>query len=210
MAKLEENLRLLESTRAATLSMTRGLTQEQIDWREAPDKWSVGEVLDHLVKSGELYRQEIVALVALAKQGRTPFIRKSVREIDFAPAFLPKSLLPVVDIPFTVMTLFVPPAMRDLMIRYSSVLKGQTPEVARPRHGRPAADLAAELESSLEATVRVLRENAGLNFGRMRLQHPLLGINDVPQLLRLTALHERRHQDQIGRLLAAMPKVVMV
>jgi hypothetical protein len=202
MGKLQENLMLLRQTRAATLEMVRDLPQERIDRRPSPKDWSVGEVLDHLVKSGELYRKEIVGLVELARQGKTPYVRKTVQEIDFAPSFLPKSMLPMLDVPFTMMTMFVPQIMRDTMIRYSSVLKGQTPEIARPAQGRPAAELIGELQRSLLETEQALSRNADLDWGAMAIHHPLLGRNNVPQMLRLTAMHERRHQDQIRALLA--------
>lgn len=205
MAKLAENLGLLESTRAETLGLVRGLSQEQMDWAPAPGKWSTGEILDHLLKSEGIYRKEIQGLIDLVHQGKTPFVRRGVAEIDFSPNFLPKSMLPLVDIPFTFMTMFVPPVMRDLMIRYSSVMGGQSPKAAEPRRARPATELVTELESAIAATATVLRSNPGLPYQRMRLQHPLLGVNDVPQLLRLTAMHEKRHQDQIRTIRAAMP-----
>lgn len=203
MGKLRENLMLLRTTRAATLDMVRGLAQERADWRPSPEEWSIGEVLDHLVRSGELYRKEIVALAELTRQGQKPFIRKTVADIDFAPSFLPKAMLPMVDIPFTMMTMFVPPFVRDTMIRYSSVLKGQTPEIARPLPARPLAELVGDLERSLTDTVKLLDENPKLDWEGMAIHHPLLGRNNVPQMLRLTAMHERRHQDQIRKVLGA-------
>jgi hypothetical protein len=205
MRKLEENLALLELTRAKTLAMVRGLSQEQMDWRPAVGKWSVGENLDHLLRSESIYRREITALVDLAKAGKTPFIRRTVQDIDFAPSFLPKSMLPLVDIPFTVITMFVPPAMRDMMIKSTAVLTGQSPKAALPEPGRPAGVLIAEMEAALVATTAILRENPDLNYDAMKTQHPMLGINSVPQLLRLTALHEGRHQQQMGKVLASMP-----
>jgi hypothetical protein len=39
----------------------------------------------------------------------------------------------------------------------------------------------------------------------MRHVHPLLGTNTVPELLRILALHEQRHQAQILDLLRSMP-----
>jgi hypothetical protein len=204
MRRLHDNLHLLDCTRAATLRMVCELPQHDMDWSPAPRQWSVGEILDHLIKSGELYRNEMVALVDLARRGKDAYIRKTVQEIDFAPAFLPKQLLPLVDVPFTVMTLFVPPFMRDMMIRSAAVMKGQSPEIARPRKGRLAAQLICELQASLDNTVNLLRENPDLPYDQMRLQHPMLGVNNVPQLLRLTALHERRHQDQMRRILSQL------
>src|SRR6266542_6617223 len=128
MTKLQQNRHLLESTRAMTVNQVRHLSQAQMDWSPARGKWSVGELLDHLLRSEDLYRREIGELAALVRQGKTPYIRLGVREVDFAPWFLPKSMLPLVDIPFTMMTMFVPPAMRDLMIRSSAVLQGQSPK----------------------------------------------------------------------------------
>jgi hypothetical protein len=204
MTNLQENLHLLESTRAATLAMVRKLTQEQADWAPGGDEWSVGEVLDHLLRSEAIYRKEILELVALARAGRVPFIRRGVQDIDFSPSFLPKALLPVVDLPFTLVTMFVPSMVRDLIIRYSSLLKGQSPKAAIPAKGRPVTALVAALGKSLQDTQAVLSANPGMKFETMRIQHPMLGINNVPQLLRLTALHERRHHDQIRKLFAGI------
>jgi hypothetical protein len=35
----------------------------------------------------------------------------------------------------------------------------------------------------------------------MRYQHPIMGSNNVLQMLRIMALHERRHQSQIRDIL---------
>ena len=50
--------------------------------------------------------------------------------------------------------------------------------------------------------------DAGLDYREMRLSHPLLGDNNVLQLLRMMRLHEERHQEQIRDILhsPAFPK----
>ena len=44
--------------RAKTLSLVRDLTQAQLDFSPSSRKWSVGEVLDHLVRVDEVFRDE--------------------------------------------------------------------------------------------------------------------------------------------------------
>jgi len=41
-----------------------GLSAEQLNWKPAPESWSVGQCLDHLIKSNEEYYSELDALAA--------------------------------------------------------------------------------------------------------------------------------------------------
>ena len=38
---------------------------------------------------------------------------------------------------------------------------------------------------------------------RLTINHPILGNNTIPQLLRIMVAHEQRHHEQIGRVRAA-------
>jgi hypothetical protein len=44
----EEILKQLADSRERLLAMTQGLTSEQLAYRAAPDRWSVGECIEHL------------------------------------------------------------------------------------------------------------------------------------------------------------------
>jgi hypothetical protein len=56
---------------------------------------------------------------------------------------------------------------------------------------------------SLKETVALLESNAQLDYSEMLIQHPLLGKNNVPGLLRFLALHERRHQRQMKEIMSS-------
>ena len=51
----------------------------------------------------------------------------------------------------------------------------------------------------------MVEANRDLPFSRMTVEHPVLGRNDAPFLIRLTALHEQRHQEQIREIVLAVP-----
>jgi hypothetical protein len=197
------NLNLLRETRAATIVMVRDLAQDDAGVEALPGKWTLGEQLDHLLLAERLYRREISELIALAKSGEPPVIRRTTRDINFRPNLIPEAALPMLEVPFAIANLFIPRAMREAMVLYQ-VLPSQRPDIARPARGRPVAELRSSLEASLAETAALLEDHRGMDFDRMRVEHPLLGSNNVPSLVKLTALHEQRHQRQIEALLSAL------
>ena len=199
-----KNLELLKQTRAKTLHMVHTLDQPQMDWEPQPGKWSAGEQLDHLLLAEKLYRGTIAELIALVKSGKPAEIRRTLADIDFRPNFIPSSALPLFEIPFTIANLFIPSGLRELMIR-RPLFPAQRPEIANPVKGKPAGALLRALAESLHETVHLLESNRGMDFSRMTLEHPVLGKNDVPFLVKLIALHEQRHQEQIEAILAKLP-----
>ena len=194
------SLELLQTARRETISLVEGLSQEQMGFSPAAGKWSVGEILDHLLLSEKLYRRLIAELIKLAKEGKRPYRYVGVREVNFSPFFLPKSFLPMLEIPLSMMNLFVPKAVLDFLLRYN-YMPGQNPDVALPAKGRAAADLVQGLKSAIQETTALLESNPDLDYQQMRSRHPMLGTNDVPGLLRVTALHEQRHGEQISEIL---------
>jgi uncharacterized damage-inducible protein DinB len=195
------DLELFRSTRARTLTMVRGLSQGQMDYTPAPEKWSIGAVLDHLLLSEEFFRSEIAQLIQLKKAGRQPVRTRTIADLNFSVAFIPKVVLPLFEGPLTVLNVFVPSSVREFIIR-NRLVPAQSADIATPRNGRPAAELRDELESFLKQTAALLEANSSLDYGEMIEQHPLLGTNNVLQLLRLLAFHEQRHQSQISEILS--------
>jgi hypothetical protein len=195
------DLELLRSTRARTFAMVSGLSQAQMDYEPAPGRWSIGEILDHLLLSEEYFRNEILQLIEMKKAGRRPILTRTFADLNFSLAFMPKFALPLFEIPFSVFNIFVPSFVREFMIR-NRIIPAQNADAAAPRKGRKAAELCNELERSLRKTEAVFESNPNLDYRQMREQHPLLGDNDVLQLIRLVALHEQRHQAQISDILA--------
>jgi hypothetical protein len=195
-------LERLARVRGGTLALIDGLAQPELDRRPPGGGWSVGEILDHLLRADASNRREISALIELARSGREPYISRGLTSDGVGLPFVPRSLLPLLSVPVSLMTLCVPTAVRELFVR-TRLFPASAAEDLRPQRGRPAGELRSALAASVEETRSLLAANADLDYRRMVYQHPFFGANDVAGILRLTAAHEERHQDQLRETLAA-------
>jgi uncharacterized damage-inducible protein DinB len=186
----------MDGARARTLEMVASLSQRQLDFAPGPGRWSIGEVLDHLLAVDRLYREEIAALVALARAGRRPYLRRTFRDINIAPLFLPDALLPWLDLPLSLLNRVTPDAVRDVLTRLP-IVPSRRPDRGAPRARRPGPELRRELATSLAGLRALVDANADLDFRTLVLEHPVTGVSHVPRLLAFVAEHERRHQRQI-------------
>jgi hypothetical protein len=198
---IRESLEMFRATRARTLALAEGLSQAQLDFAPAPGRWSAGEVLDHLLLAERMNREQFAELIALQRSGRRAEVRRSFADVNVSVAYLPKSILPLLEVPFTLLNMIVPGGVREAIMR-NRIIPAQNPDVATPRRGRAAAELRRELSASLAETLALFDANPGLDYRAMFVQHPLLGRNDVNGLLRFLALHEERHQAQLADILA--------
>jgi hypothetical protein len=185
----------LAVVRAGTLALIENLEQEQADRSDA-GRWSPGEILDHLLKAERVNRDEIARLIDLAEAGKDPYLRRRFADLDLAPPFVPRAILPLLDLPFSLATLLLPASLREAVIR-SRWPPGRAPRALAPQRGRPIGELRAELASSLEATRRLFEVHPDLDYRRMLLQHPLLGLSDPIDILGTIRAHEQRHQQQL-------------
>ena len=203
----KQNLDLLRSTRAGTLRLCSGISQPQSEFAR-PGKWSVGEVLHHLVLADDLYRQYFAQLIDIQKSGQRPVLRRSFADVNTSIAYIPKPILPLLEIPFTVMNMFVPSVIRETMIQFR-LLPAQNPDIITPKKGQPLNELRAALQGSYDEMAALFNANPQLDYRGMLYQHPIMGSNNMLQMLRIVALHERRHQSQIQDILHSrqFPKV---
>lgn len=196
---IERSFAEFAAARGRTVAIAAPLTQAQLDFSPRYGRWSIGEVLHHLLLAEDLYRREIARLVELARAGRQPYIRRTFADVNVSPLYVPDVFLPMLDIPFSIMNRFIPQAVRDFAIEYP-LLPMRNPTIATPRRGRVGAELRDELVSSLERTRTLLASNADLAFEQMVSEHPLMGAANVPQIFAFLARHERRHQSQIEKV----------
>ncbi len=185
------------ATRERTLAMVKGLTQEQFDFVPAPDRWSIGEVLDHMLLAERLNRQQIETLIELKRKGRKPELNLSFSDLNISVARVPQTLLSLLEGPLTLMNMFVPNSLRNYLTR-NRLIPFRNPDAASPRRGRPSNELCSDLIASLRETERLFQSNPQFDYEEMIVQHPLLGRYDVPGLLRFMSAHEERHQSQIA------------
>jgi hypothetical protein len=187
------------AARGRTVAIAAPLTQVQLDFSPRSGRWSIGQVIDHVMLAEDLYRGEIARLIELVRAGKRPYLRRTFSDVNVSPLFVPDVFLPMFDLPFTIMNRFIPQAVRDFAVEYP-LLPMRNPTIATPRAGRPGAELRGQLVSSLERTHTLLASNVDLPFEQMVSEHPLMGVANVPHILAFLARHERRHHSQVERV----------
>jgi len=68
-AEKDKALQYLESTRKNVLEATKGLSEAQWTFKAAPDRWSVGQVMEHIAASEDFIRGMVVEKVMTAPAG---------------------------------------------------------------------------------------------------------------------------------------------
>jgi uncharacterized protein (TIGR02246 family) len=198
-ASLVDDAARFRQVREETLRLVEGLTQEELDRSPASGRWSIGEVLDHLLRAEEFFRRDVGRLVELSRAGRPGHIRHTFRDLDIGPPLVPRALLPSLDLPFTFATLVLPAPVLNLLTGFR-LFPMRHPSVADPRPGRPIEALRQELEDAGRRTEELLGRFSSRDAVRMTVSHPLLGTRNIPELVRFVVAHERRHQGQIAEL----------
>lgn len=187
------------ATRQRTLEAVESLSQKQSDFRPAPGKWSVGEVLDHLLRTDALIVRELEVVFRRRRLG-LPFVYRGLADVDTTlPAAL-RPVLPFFEVPFGFANALVPPPVRRFLTG-NRRLPVQAPAVLRPRTGRPIDDLRRELASTFVTLRRQQDEHPGVDLDRVFYYNPIVGLGSVPGIYRFVANHERRHQLQIREVL---------
>jgi len=199
---LAEGLAEFRTTRARTLEMIEGLTQAELDYTPAPNRWSIGEVLDHMLLGERLNREQIARLIQLKREGRRPELILTFSDLNISVVGVPRFFLPLFEVPLTVINMFVPDSLRNYLTR-TRLIPFRNPDPATPHRGRSAAELRRDLRASLQETEGLFQNNPDLDYDEMVVQHPLLGRYDVPGLLRFMSAHEERHQSQITGIQSA-------
>ena len=68
-AEKDKALQYLESTKKNVLEATRGLSEAQWNFKAAPDRWSVAQVVEHIAASEDFIRGMVVEKVMTAPAG---------------------------------------------------------------------------------------------------------------------------------------------
>lgn len=177
-------------------ALAGGLTEAQLRWRPEPERWSVGECLDHLVRTGEVYLDVLDGVIEEARlEGRTgagPYRRSLVGR------WLVRFLEPPPGLPV--------PAPLRVRPRLGSRREGTDPRA--PADGAANSGPRDPLGAFLALRPRYeecLRAADGLDLGRVRMSSPFVSFLrfDLGSAFRVVAAHERRHLWQARRVTEA-------
>jgi hypothetical protein len=228
MQMYHDDLELLRRTREDTLRLVGDLSETQFQFTPArrlrpfelaffpfrvlsppAPRWSIGEVLDHLIRFETVFRQDFATIVALKRSGRDPELRLGFGDINVSFAFIPRFFLPMLEMPVSAFSQAVPNAMVEYLTK-NRLLPAQSPDIAAPRKGRRKPELCQDLRDSANLTASLFQANPDLDYRRMFRQHPTTGRQHVLEALRMIALHEQRHQQQIQEIIVepAFPRFV--
>ena len=108
--------------------------------------------------------------------------------------------LPMIEIPFTVLNMFTPSVVRETTMQFR-LLPAQNPDINTPKKGQSVNELRTALQASYDEMAALFDANPHLDYRGMLYRHPIIGSNNVLQMVRIVVLHERRHQSQIQDLL---------
>ena len=167
----------LNASDTRAIALVKPLTPDQLNWKPAPEKWSVGQCLEHLAISNEVYLQPIADALAAPPSGKvdeiTPgwfsswFIRTYIEpSAKTKRASAPKKITPVLS--------RVEPAILERFLNGNRKLR--------------------------ELLVRA----AGHDVNRLRFRNPLIPVIrfTVGTGFELTSKHESRHLLQAERVAA--------
>lgn len=173
--RLEEIVKDIEAARSELITMVSDLDESATGARAAPEQWSIGEIMHHLVL------MENLVTTLLEKQ--IPRAKERGIGADTSTESLVHSL--------------------DRFSIETAADKLTAPQSVVPAQGLTRGELLSLLSASRARLKRAISEADGIDLGQMHFPHPVLGRLDMYQWILFVGKHERRHLAQIARVKGA-------
>jgi hypothetical protein len=187
--------------RGRTLAIAAGLSDKQAGKRVRTGRWTVAEVLDHLVRTEVAFRKYQRQVVERARAGAMGTIQINFREVDTRLRPLPGSWMPLLSPVLFGLHAVMPFGVRLAVMRTRGLVWAAAPRVAEPRSARALDELRADLEAEMQETAALFEGDLPEKLPQVRAAHPLYGSNNIVQMVRLMGAHEERHQHQLRAIL---------
>jgi uncharacterized damage-inducible protein DinB len=170
--RIQEVLEYLDTTRSELGKAVEDVPQTRREERPASDRWSVAEVLEHLVIiEGRVVKMISSRIAAARAEGLGPEMETS----------------PVLD-----------SINRALIIDRSR--RVTAPEMVQPQAAGDAASGWAALQQSRSNLRDAVLAGDSLALGEVTQQHPVLGLINLYQWLLFVGAHEARHTAQVREI----------
>lgn len=154
------------------------LTATQLNWKPAPDRWSVGQCLDHLVTADGAYFPTFDAV----REGR---YRKTLwQRMPVLPAFFGRMLLKTID-----------PA---------NSRKSKAPSIFAPASSDVDTGIVRRFGEQQTKLVEYLQGGAGLDLDGTIIASPVASVvtYSLFDAFRILVRHAQRHVQQADRVIA--------
>ena len=168
---LNDFRRQLDDIRGAAATLVEVLSDEQLNWKPGPDRWSIAECLEHLTVTAELYFAALDDVMARGRaEGKAGREQAPFSFSHFERWFL-RSLEPPVR------------------------MKVRAPRTFVPGSGLDARDVYQRFLAAQDGLEQRIRTAEGLDLRRIRVASPLSRLLRFRLGFALAYLlaHERRH-----------------
>jgi hypothetical protein len=165
-----------EKNAADARSVVSGLSDAQLNWQPAPDKWSIAQCLEHLTAASSGFNPYFVDAVA---RGRQRFA--AVSPPAYHPTFRGRWLIKHVE----------PESPRKL----------RAPKIFKPS----ASNVQNALDKFLtqqKTFLKFVADTSGIDYNRTRLRSPVTPLvrYSLADAFVITVSHEQRHLQQARRV----------
>ena len=213
MASFPPTFDRLVSTRQRTLELIEKVDPETSARRPITIRkrlgeagtWSIGEILDHILRVYNSLVGEVDHLFDLDAKGERTYVKRTLKDYDVAPALMPKSLMSIFEPGFqvanAVSNALLPSSIRERILQ-NRIIPIQNPTKWLPVAGREIAELRSELGSSLSVLENLLQRDTQNPLEELILSHTVYGSSSVPELLGILEVHEAWHHQDLKALAA--------
>ncbi len=174
--ELAERQRELHQAGLHATDLAGGLTAAGFNWRPGPDRWSIGQCLDHLNRTGYQYRDTLTGIIEDARA------RRRLGNPPYRHGWMGRLFIWYLE---------PPPRLRVT-----------APRSLRPAPELDPGRTLAEFQQLQEELIQLVRRANGLDLGAVRFPSPffrLLRLSLGQGFASITA-HERRHLQQADRV----------
>jgi hypothetical protein len=152
------------------------LNEAQLNWKPAPDRWSIAQCLEHLAVTAEKFAPYFTKALAQSREKHSASAAPAYRP-TFLGGWVIKQVLP------------------------ETTKKGTAPKIFRPSSSnvdRPLEKFLAEQETFLE----FVRAAKGIDYNKTRLRSPVTPLlrYSLADAYVITVVHGQRHLQQARRV----------
>lgn len=166
-----------EMVNDAARQLVAGLSDEQLNWKPAPERWSIAQCLDHLTLASEKFDPYFKAAIARARE-KSP----TATSPAYRPTVLGGWLIKQV----------VPEATR----------KVPAPKIFKPSAGSAIKDPLERFLKQQQVFLDFVKEARGIDYNKARLRSPVTPLMrySLADAFVLTVVHDWRHLAQARRV----------
>ena len=153
------------------------LNNEQLNWKPAPDSWSIAQCLDHLTLASEKFDQYFKGAIARAREKNRPVTTPAYRPTAVG-GWLIKQMLP------------------------EATRKVRAPKVFKPAEGSSIKDPLARFLHQQQVFLSFVQDARGIDYNKTKLRSPVTPLMrySLADAFVITVVHGWRHLAQARRV----------